>query len=229
MNQFSYYLEAKTGEIDKIKELNFIILNKIQEMDFLIEQAKKTIENLKEISFFQEEKREVFFINTNNSTLNNELINSVVTVRNRFSKEVKKQNSNKKAIETLTQEIKQLRSVVYSQNFECIYLNTLNIIDEEDATEIKDTSLEIKDTSLNASIIHNDGRRKSIRGMRRSFSIPKLNFAKLNANIKVDNSIKEEMISSLRSIDNKKKSRNSDTKLYNVNTSSIDNNFSLVH
>lgn len=222
MNQFSYYLEAKTGEIDKIKELNFIILNKIQEMDFLIEQAKKTIENLKEISFFQEEKREVFFINTNNSTLNNELINSVVTVRNRFSKEIKKQNSNKKTIETLTQEIKQLRSVVYSQNFECIYLNTLNIIDEEDATEIKDTS-------LNASIIHNDGRRKSIRGMRRSFSIPKLNFAKLNANIKVDNSIKEEMISSLRSIDNKKKSRNSDTKLYNVNTSSIDNNFSLVH
>ena len=222
MNQFSYYLEAKTGEIDKIKELNFIILNKIQEMDFLIEQAKKTIENLKEISFFQEEKREVFFINTNNSTLNNELINSVVTVRNRFSKEVKKQNSNKKTIETLTQEIKQLRSVVYSQNFEYIYLNTLNIIDEEDATEIKDTS-------LNASIIHNDGRRKSIRGMRRSFSIPKLNFAKLNANIKVDNSIKEEMISSLRSIDNKKKSRNSDTKLYNVNTSSIDNNFSLVH
>ena len=222
MNQFSYYLEAKTGEIDKIKELNFIILNKIQEMDFLIEQAKKTIENLKEISFFQEEKREVFFINTNNSTLNNELINSVVTVRNRFSKEVKKQNSNKKTIGTLTQEIKQLHSVVYSQNFECIYLNTLNIIDEEDATEIKDTS-------LNASIIHNDGRRKSIRGMRRSFSIPKLNFAKLNANIKVDNSIKEEMISSLRSIDNKKKSRNSDTKLYNVNTSSIDNNFSLVH
>ena len=222
MNQFSYYLEAKTGEIDKIKELNFIILNKIQEMDFLIEQAKKTIENLKEISFFQEEKREVFFINTNNSTLNNELINSVVTVRNRFSKEVKKQNSNKKTIGTLTQEIKQLRSVVYSQNFEYIYLNTLNIIDEEDATEIKDTS-------LNASIIHNDGRRKSIRGMRRSFSIPKLNFAKLNANIKVDNSIKEEMISSLRSIDNKKKSRNSDTKLYNVNTSSIDNNFSLVH
>ena len=222
MNQFSYYLEAKTGEIDKIKELNFIILNKIQEMDFLIEQAKKTIENLKEISFFQEEKREVFFINTNNSTLNNELINSVVTVRNRFSKEVKKQNSNKKPIGTLTQEIKQLRSVVYSQNFEYIYLNTLNIIDEEDATEIKDTS-------LNASIIHNDGRRKSIRGMRRSFSIPKLNFAKLNANIKVDNSIKEEMISSLRSIDNKKKSRNSDTKLYNVNTSSIDNNFSLVH
>lgn len=222
MNQFSYYLEAKTGEIDKIKELNFIILNKIQEMDFLIEQAKKTIENLKEISFFQEEKREVFFINTNNSTLNNELINSVVTVRNRFSKEVKKQNSNKKTIGTLTQEIKQLRSVVYSQNFEWIYLNTLNIIDEEDATEIKDTS-------LNASIIHNDGRRKSIRGMRRSFSIPKLNFAKLNANIKVDNSIKEEMISSLRSIDNKKKSRNSDTKLYNVNTSSIDNNFSLVH
>ena len=222
MNQFSYYLEAKTGEIDKIKELNFIILNKIQEMDFLIEQAKKTIENLKEISFFQEEKREVFFINTNNSTLNNELINSVVTVRNRFSKEVKKQNSNKKTIGTLTQEIKQLRSVVYSQNFECIYLNTLNIIDEEDATEIKDTS-------LNASIINNDGRRKSIRGMRRSFSIPKLNFAKLNANIKVDNSIKEEMISSLRSIDNNKKSRNSDTKLYNVNTSSIDNNFSLVH
>ena len=164
----------------------------------------------------------MFFINTNNSTLNNELINSVVTVRNRFSKEVKKQNSNKKTIGTLTQEIKQLRSVVYSQNFEYIYLNTLNIIDEEDATEIKDTS-------LNASIIHNDGRRKSIRGMRRSFSIPKLNFAKLNANIKVDNSIKEEMISSLRSIDNKKKSRNSDTKLYNVNTSSIDNNFSLVH
>ena len=119
----------------------------------------------------------MFFINTNNSTLNNELINSVVTVRNRFSKEVKKQNSNKKTIGTLTQEIKQLRSVVYSQNFECIYLNTLNIIDEEDATEIKDTS-------LNASIIHNDGRRKSIRGMRRSFSIPKLNFAKLNANIK---------------------------------------------
>ena len=37
------------------------------------------------------------------------------------------------------------------------------------------------------------------------------------------------MISSLRSIDNNKKSRNSDTKLYNVNTSSIDNNFSLVH
>ena len=191
-------------------------------MDFLIEQAKRTIENLKEISFFQEEKREVFFINSSNPTLNNELINSVVTVRNRFGKEIKKQNSNKKTIETITQEIKQLRSVVYSENFEHKYLNTLNIIDEEDITEIKDTS-------LNASIIHINDRRKSIKGMRRSFSIPKLNFAKLNMNIKVENSIKEEMISSLRSIDNKKKSRNSDTKLYNVNTSSIENNCSLVH
>lgn len=220
--QFSYFLEAKTSEIDKVNELNFLITNKIQEMDFLIEQTKKAIENLKEIAFFQEEEREVFFINSSNSILNNELINSVVTLRNRFGKESKKQNYNKKTIETITQEIKQLKSVVYSQNFERKYLNTLNIIDEEDTTEIKDTS-------LNASIIHiNDNRRKSIKGKRRSFSIPKLNFAKLNANAKVDNSIKEEMISSLRSIDNKKKSRNSDTNLYNVNTS-VDNNCSLVH
>ena len=61
--QVSDILEAKTSEIDRINELNFIITNKIQEMDFLIEQTKKAIENLKEIDFFQEEERDVFFIN----------------------------------------------------------------------------------------------------------------------------------------------------------------------
>ena len=73
----------------------------------------------------------------------------------------------------------------------------------------------------------NNIKRKSISGMRKSFSIPKLNFTKLKAN--EDNSIKEEMITSLRSIDNNKKSRNSDTNLYYVNTTSMDNNYSMVH
>ena len=218
--QVSDILEAKTSEIDRINELNFIITNKIQEMDFLIEQTKKAIENLKEIDFFQEEERDVFFINSINSKLNNELINSVVTLRNRFGKEVKRQNYNKKTIEKITKEIKQLKSAVYSQTFERKYLNTLNIIDEED-------TMEIKDTSLNASIHMNNIKRKSISGMRKSFSIPKLNFTKLKAN--EDNSIKEEMITSLRSIDNNKKSRNSDTNLYYVNTTSMDNNYSMVH
>lgn len=218
--QVSDILEAKTSEIDRINELNFIITNKIQEMDFLIEQTKKAIENLKEIDFFQEEERDVFFINSINSKLNNELINSVVTLRNRFGKEVKRQNYNKKTIEKITKEIKQLKIAVYSQTFERKYLNTLNIIDEED-------TMEIKDTSLNASIHMNNIKRKSISGMRKSFSIPKLNFTKLKAN--EDNSIKEEMITSLRSIDNNKKSRNSDTNLYYVNTTSMDNNYSMVH
>ena len=218
--QVSDILEAKTSEIDRINELNFIITNKIQEMDFLIEQTKKAIENLKEIDFFQEEERDVFFINSINSKLNNELINSVVTLRNRFGKEVKRQNYNKKTIEKITKEIKQLRSAVYSQTFERKYLNTLNIIDEED-------TMEIKDTSLNASIHMNNIKRKSISGMRKSFSIPKLNFTKRKAN--EDNSIKEEMITSLRSIDNNKKSRNSDTNLYYVNTTSMNNNYSIVH
>lgn len=218
--QVSDILEAKTSEIDRINELNFIITNKIQEMDFLIEQTKKAIENLKEIDFFQEEERDVFFINSINSKLNNELINSVVTLRNRFGKEVKRQNYNKKTIEKITKEIKQLKFAVYSQTFERKYLNTLNIIDEED-------TMEIKDTSLNASIHMNNIKRKSISGMRKSFSIPKLNFTKLKAN--EDNSIKEEMITSLRSIDNNKKSRNSDTNLYYVNTTSMDNNYSIVH
>ena len=218
--QVSDILEAKTSEIDRINELNFIITNKIQEMDFLIEQTKKAIENLKEIDFFQEEERDVFFINSINSKLNNELINSVVTLRNRFGKEVKRQNYNKKTIEKITKEIKQLKIAVYSQTFERKYLNTLNIIDEED-------TMEIKDTSLNASIHMNNIKRKSISGMRKSFSIPKLNFTKLKAN--EDNSIKEEMITSLRSIDNNKKSRNSDTNLYYVNTASMDNNYSMVH
>ena len=218
--QVSDILEAKTSEIDRINELNFIITNKIQEMDFLIEQTKKAIENLKEIDFFQEEERDVFFLNSINSKLNNELINSVVTLRNRFGKEVKRQNYNKKTIEKITKEIKQLKIAVYSQTFERKYLNTLNIIDEED-------TMEIKDTSLNASIHMNNIKRKSISGMRKSFSIPKLNFTKLKAN--EDNSIKEEMITSLRSIDNNKKSRNSDTNLYYVNTTSMDNNYSIVH
>ena len=218
--QVSDILEAKTSEIDRINELNFIITNKIQEMDFLIEQTKKAIENLKEIDFFQEEERDVFFINSINSKLNNELINSVVTLRNRFGKEVKRQNYNKKTIEKITKEIKQLKIAVYSQTFERKYLNTLNIIDQED-------TMEIKDTSLNASIHMNNIKRKSISGMRKSFSIPKLNFTKLKAN--EDNSIKEEMITSLRSIDNNKKSRNSDTNLYYVNTASMDNNYSMVH
>ena len=120
----------------------------------------------------------------------------------------------------MPKEIKQLKSAVYSQTFERKYLNTLNIIDEED-------TMEIKDTSLNASIHMNNIKRKSISGMRKSFSIPKLNFTKLKAN--EDNSIKEEMITSLRSIDNNKKSRNSDTNLYYVNTTSMDNNYSMVH
>ena len=50
-------------ELEKLKDLNFMISNQIQEIEFSSKRTQSQIANLKVIDFFQEDKREIFYLN----------------------------------------------------------------------------------------------------------------------------------------------------------------------
>lgn len=59
INSITELLNEKISEIDQIKDMNFLVENKIEEMNNMIRTAEKTINELKQIDFFQEDKREI--------------------------------------------------------------------------------------------------------------------------------------------------------------------------
>ena len=138
-------------EIEKLQELNFIVDNQIIELENRIKRTKNQIKCFKSIDFFQEEERELFFLNNlNDSYLNSLTKLQLKNIRLLLTKKAKEQNKLKKKVEELELKVKAYTNNINLKQSSKLYIETTEII-EEDENEIKETDLNqsIKDTVNN--------------------------------------------------------------------------------
>ena len=138
-------------EIEKLQELNFIVDNQIIELENRIKRTKNQIKCFKSIDFFQEEERELFFLNNlNDSYLNSLTKLQLKNIRLLLTKKAKEQNKLKKKVEELELKVKAYTNNINLKQSSKLYIATTEII-EEDEQEIKETDLNqsIKDTVNN--------------------------------------------------------------------------------
>lgn len=138
-------------EIEKLQELNFIVDNQIIELENRIKRTKNQIKCFKSIDFFQEEERELFFLNNlNDSYLNSLTKLQLKNIRLLLTKKAKEQNKLKKKVEELELKVKAYTNNINLKQSIKLYIATTEII-EEDEKEIKETDLNqsIKDTVNN--------------------------------------------------------------------------------
>ena len=83
INSITELLNEKISEIDQ-KDMNFLVENKIEEMNNMIRTAEKTINELKQIDFFQEDKREIYYLNSYNKTITKKFNKSIFIIKNIF-------------------------------------------------------------------------------------------------------------------------------------------------
>lgn len=190
-------------------------------MDFLISQARDAIDNLKKLDFFQEDKRDFFYLNNiHNEKINDTFQRKLLFLRKKLFKEIKNQNYNKKIIKTMVNDINRLQSVLYSSNFERKYINTSSVIPEE-TVELKDSSICTSRINYNEEhdMIKEYNERRKIR--KKSLSIPKFNFTLLQKEGSYNN-IKDEIINIFYGGENKSVSDGAETNnistINNVNT-----------
>ena len=79
INSITELLNEKISEIDQ-KDMNFLVENKIEEMTNMIRTAEKTINELKQIDFFQEDKREIYYLNSYNKTITKKFNKSIFII-----------------------------------------------------------------------------------------------------------------------------------------------------
>ena len=138
-------------EIEKLQELNFIVDNQIIELENRIKRTKNQIKCFKSIDFFQEEERELFFLNNlNDSYLNSLTKLQLKNIRLLLTKKAKEQNKLKKKVEELELKVKAYTNNINLKQSSKLYIATTEII-EEDEKEIKETDLNqsIKETVNN--------------------------------------------------------------------------------
>lgn len=138
-------------EIEKLQEFNFIVDNQIIELENSIKRTKNQIKLLKSMDFFQEEERELFFLNNlNDSYLNSVTKLQLKNIRLLLTKKAKEQNKLKKKVEELELKVKAYSNNINLKHTSKLYIVTNDII-EEDEKEIKETDLNqsIKDTVNN--------------------------------------------------------------------------------
>lgn len=138
-------------EIEKLQEFNFIVDNQIIELENSIKRTKNQIKLLKSMDFFQEEERELFFLNNlNDSYLNSVTKLQLKNIRLLLTKKAKEQNKLKKKVEELELKVKAYSNNINLKHTSKLYIATNDII-EEDEKEIKETDLNksIKDTVNN--------------------------------------------------------------------------------
>ena len=80
INSITELLNVKISEIDQTKDMNFLVENKIEEMNNMIRTAEKTINELKQIDFFQEDKREIYYLNSYNKTITKKFNKSIFII-----------------------------------------------------------------------------------------------------------------------------------------------------
>ena len=95
INSITEILHEKISEIDQIKDMNFLVEYKIEEMNNMIRTAERTINKLKQIDFFQEDKRDIYYMNPYNKTITNKFNKSLLSMRKKFCNEAKLQNQYK--------------------------------------------------------------------------------------------------------------------------------------
>lgn len=149
---------------------------------------------MKTIDFFREDKREIFFLNNINDTFTNLAFkNELKQVRNTFNQVTKEESKNRKKIEEITQKIKSIREMSHQQKYARKYIDTVDII-EEDEHDGKDYSsmmqsqndisnsidIELEDTTKGAP----NQEEYQIR-VNKNRKIPSLNFDKLNDQKKI--------------------------------------------
>lgn len=129
--------------------LNFLIINKIEEIDFLVKHTKKKIFNLKTFAFLGEESRELYF---QSEDLNQEFETNRNKFKNMYNQAIRIRAINREELDFLKYQIKKTREICESRNFRKKYINTTDIIEEDDRDnkDISDCS------SIRKNSIHNN-------------------------------------------------------------------------
>ena len=137
-------------EIEKLQELNFIVDNQIIELENRIKRTKNQIKCFKSIDFFQEEERELFFLNNlNDSYLNSLTKLQLKNIRLLLTKKAKEQNKLKKKVEELELKVKAYTNNINLKQSSKLYIATTEIIEEDEKEKETDLNQSIKDTVNN--------------------------------------------------------------------------------
>lgn len=190
-------------ELEKLKDLNFMISNQIQEIEFSSKRTQSQIANLKVIDFFQEDKREIFYLNNLNDKFTNYAFRTILKeMRQTLTKKSKEQNRLRKKAEELENKIEMLTNSAYHQKYEKKYINTTDII-EEDEGERKDNSIMISKqdeiptgNNLDTEGINIDGditEKIKVRRIQKANSLPKLDLKLVIPTSSVNGKIQKEM------------------------------------
>ena len=124
------YSNSQT-ELEQLKELNFLARNKNQEMDFLIRHVKLKIQNLKAFAYLNEDFRENLHFTNKTDYIHKELSHNIQQLKKEKEHALSIQQSNQNEITCLLNEIKKTKEICESKNFRKKYINTTDIIEED--------------------------------------------------------------------------------------------------
>ena len=169
-----YYskLFSSNKEVEQLKELNFLIINKIDELDFLIKTIKQKIFSMKSFSFLGEDSRERYFIN--NQDLNEEFSERRNQIKEYQSQAMRLRTLQKEELDYLRTQIIKTKDICESKNFRKKYINTTDIIEEDDRDNKDITESSIR---KNSNYLYNPLillKKKNSTVSKSSFAIPKV-------------------------------------------------------
>ena len=169
-----YYskLFSSNKEVEQLKELNFLIINKIDELDFLIKTIKQKIFSMKSFSFLGEDSRERYFIN--NQDLNEEFSERRNQIKEYQSQAMRLRTLQKEELDYLRTQIIKTKDICESKNFRKKYINTTDIIEEDDRDNKDITESSIR---KNSNYLYNPLillKKKNSKVSKSSFAIPKV-------------------------------------------------------
>ena len=169
-----YYskLFSSNKEVEQLKELNFMIINKIDELDFLIKTIKQKIFSMKSFSFLGEDSRERYFIN--HQDLNEEFSERRNQIKEYQSQAMRLRTLQKEELDYLRTQIIKTKDICESKNFRKKYINTTDIIEEDDRDNKDITESSIR---KNSNYLYNPLillKKKNSTVSKSSFAIPKV-------------------------------------------------------
>ena len=165
-------LFSSNEEVERLKELNFMIINKIDELDFLIKTIKQKIFSMKSFSFLGEDSRERYFIN--HQDLNEEFSERRNQIKEYQAQAMRLRTLQKEELDYLRTQIIKTKDICESKNFRKKYINTTDIIEEDDRDNKDITESSIRKNSnyfYNPLILL---KKKNSTISKSSFAVPKV-------------------------------------------------------
>ena len=165
-------LFSSNEEVEQLKELNFMIINKIDELDFLIKTIKQKIFSMKSFSFLGEDSRERYFIN--HQDLNEEFSERRNQIKEYQAQAMRLRTLQKEELDYLRTQIIKTKDICESKNFRKKYINTTDIIEEDDRDNKDITESSIRKNSnyfYNPLILL---KKKNSTISKSSFAVPKV-------------------------------------------------------